>query len=476
MWTQMDERSMPEFETPEVLQSPLDEVVLLLAGMGIAQPQNFSWLTVPSSAPFSKAIEELRLIGAVDSSGAITDLGQKILGLPTSPRLGKLLLTARANGLPDFGARACAVLSERDFLKNPPNSSSESDLLDRTEVIERSGAGKRVYQQLLVRNGAKDRSTDLNETLFEVFSDRLARRRSKGQKNAVLISGRGVTLHDHSQVKQSEFFLCLQLQTTAQSDDPVVFWAHGLPTDFVIKKLKTKASLKKSLRFDKENLQFWTDEALAVGHFVIEEARQRKATSEEIGSALSERLFENWDWFLSKNIALSRWWSRYRFFCTQENLPTLTEAELRSVLELACYGENALAPLFEKDVVYFLEQALESDLILRLNSAFYPAYLQVPSGRSHWIDYSAGVPKLEVKLQELFGLTETPRLGAKNLPLTLVMLSPNGSPMQTTQDLESFWSKGYFEVRADLRSRYPKHPWPDDPLTAQATHKTKKQR
>lgn len=476
LWSKMEEVSFVEFDPPEVLRTPMDESVLLLTSLGVKNIKSFSWLTPPQDFSLERAENELLLISAIDEQHNITELGRKILTLPLRPRLAKLFLHCKKLGYESFGAKICAILSEREFLKNPSHSDNESDLVDRLEQFQRLPMGNRIVSQLISDKAANKMPSeeDIAQILWEVFPDALARRRNPTGKESQLIQGKGCILHDNSQVKKSKYFFALQLQLQPLKNDPIVFWAHGITDSFVEQKLKPLAQPNKQINFDKETLTFWTMEALALQSFFLEVPRKRQSTAEEVEKILPEKIQENWDWFLQQNKGFYSWWNRYLYFCKEENHEHFSEEQIRSALEQICYGENSVKAILEKDLVYYFEQLLEPQYLLQLNSN-YPKSILLPSGRSHFVDYSTAAPQIQVKLQELFGLQENYRIGKNKSNLTFVLLSPNGTPMQITQDILSFWKSAYFEVRAELRSRYPKHPWPDDPLTAVATHRTKKQ-
>jgi len=200
----------------------------------------------------------------------------------------------------------------------------------------------------------------------------------------------------------------------------------------------------------------------------------------EIAEHLVSLAVDSWDWLLRQNPNLANWWERWLWFCdsvsTEKNASETNLRELQtSALELACFGERNLLGLAQKDLVGALEQTLGRVAVAEFHK-LCPATLTVPSGRQLALRYQRhGAPILEVRIQEVFGWTETPQVGA-GTAIVLHLLGPNYRPVQVTQDLRSFWKTGYLEVRKELRARYPKHSWPEDPWTAPAVARGRSQR
>jgi ATP-dependent helicase HrpB len=233
----------------------------------------------------------------------------------------------------------------------------------------------------------------------------------------------------------------------------------------VQEKLLPHAEVAKHLEWDDEKQRFWVTETKEWQGLSVGGEHRRPAAAAEIEGQLAEVLLARWDRLLAGNEALSRWFERLRHLGKMNSKWALpTEEQIREALQQASYGENSLAGVSGKDLVPFFEQLLpaeQRDALLRE----CPAFLTVPTGNRLPIKYSEEQgPQLEVRLQELFGLRAAPLVGGQ--PLTLVLLAPNYRPVQVTRDLASFWQNGYPEVRKEMRARYPKHSWPDDPLTA----------
>ncbi len=171
------------------------------------------------------------------------------------------------------------------------------------------------------------------------------------------------------------------------------------------------------------------------------------------------------DEILQKNEELKSWFERFSVFCKVFEISEITDEQWKEIFEEACYQEKSLNALFEKNLIPFVESKLDPSILKSFHKEA-PASIQVPTGNNIKIQYGGAHPTLEVRLQEIFGWTQTPIILGGKVNLTISLLAPNYRPVQITQDLKSFWQNGYFEVRKELKTRYPKHSWPEDPLTA----------
>jgi len=513
MWNKLDEGSMPGHDIPEILRAELSESLLFLSAQGVSDFNSFSWYEKPAPLPLKKATENLQELGALDEKNQITALGKNILRWPLPPRLAKLMLTAMELKIPRLGADVASILQERDFLfKN--NSDSyladrfESDILLRLEILEqyRQGtpprnthrmslqtvdqAAKQILsytKNALDETGKANVASQLQKLLLASFSDRLCRRRSGSQDKARMVGGRGVRLSPDSVVRESEFFLALDGVETSQGSETQVSVATGLSKDFLFKELGIRIEKKKDLQFDRDKGQFYAREGKHFRDLPLEEGSVAIASASDVSAHLPEVLTNEWDWILKENEAFAEWLDRLVFLIRsrerlsqdslREELERLDEKlpfsddQKREAFAMAASGEREFKVVAHKDLIYFFETLLPAAVadFLRVE---VPAKLRVPSGNSLRVHYPIDRdPYMEVRIQEVFGWTETPKLLGGAQALTLQLLGPNYRPMQVTSDLRSFWQTGYAEVRKELRTRYPKHSWPEDPLTAQAVAK-----
>jgi ATP-dependent helicase HrpB len=513
MWNKMDEGSMPGHDIPEILRAELSESLLFLSAQGVTDFNSFSWFEKPAPLPLKKAIENLQGLGAIDEKNQITELGRKILQWPLPPRLAKLMLTAVEMKIPRLGADVAAILQERDFMLKQSSENYladrfESDVLLRLEVLEQFRAGRAprhthrmglqtvdqaAKQILSYTKGAVDTSDKadvaltLQKLLLSSFVDRLCRRRSGSHDKALMVGGRGIKLSQDSVVRESEFFLALDGVETSQGSESLVSLAAGLTKEFLFKELGAQIEKKKDLSFDKDKGQFYAREGKHFRDLPLEEGSVSIASATDVAEHLPEVLTQEWDLVLKENESLADWFDRLGFLIrarekiTQETLREelerlddkvpFSDEQKREAFAMAASGECDFKTVVHKDLIYFFESLLSPDLVGFLKSEV-PTKLKVPSGNFLRVHYPVDRdPYMEVRIQEVFGWTETPKLLGGAQALTLQLLGPNYRPMQVTSDLKSFWQNGYPEVRKELRTRYPKHSWPEDPLTAQAVAK-----
>ncbi len=480
MWSQLDELSMPVEETAEILRVDLSEALLFLASQGVRDFQGFSWFEKPNPDQIEKSQKHLRILGALNSSNQLTDLGKSLLPFPLPPRLGKLLLVAQSMGIGKTGADIAALLLERDILgKRSYDSQDECDIWLRLEMLHRGNfkSVDRASQQLQRQLGAKTSKPatleDVRRLMLTAFSDQLCRRRKSGEARAVMIGGRGAVLEQSSQVRHSEFFVALSVMEGLSASETRVALACGVSKELVIS--LGSVETKSWIEFDEKSEKFLQQSAQSVvlpnvGSLPLSDIRSQPAKADQIQEKLGEIAFDWREKIFEKNESLKAWWERYQVWLKVSEEAGLSEKDLQEIFSEASFGENSLAALYEKNLVYFFESKMPSGALQRFHSEC-PEFLQVPSGSRIRLNYSGPNPALEVRLQEVFGLSETPKIARGKLPLTLVLLGPNYRPVQVTQDLASFWKNGYPEVRKEMRSRYPKHSWPDDPLTAPAQAK-----
>lgn len=439
---------------PDVARVDLAAPVLDVLTWG-ADPRTFEWFEAPPADALDAALVLLARLGAVTlgtGGPAVTDLGRRMQRLPVHPRLARILL--HGGGAPDVAA-ACALLAEG----RTAGASAATTTCDLLGLVDRFDE-----QPLHVRQAARDLARlvaaapgaapagerALRHAIVAGFADRLARRRAPGSDRLVLASGHGATLGRESGVREGTFLVALDVTARARDGvrEALVRSASLVEPDWV-----TPSAVSVEHRLDPASGQVKAVEVARVDEIVLGE--RPVAVDPAVAAGV---LAEAW---LARgpreaDTALLR---RLTFAGLDVDLPRLVQQ--------AAY---AAARLDDID----LGAQLPHDVRLRLE-ALAPERLPVPSGRSALLAYGDdGSVTAAVKLQELFGLADTPVLGPRRVPVTFSLLAPNGRPVQTTRDLRSFWQGAYQEVRRELRGRYPRHPWPEDPWTAVPTHRTTK--
>jgi ATP-dependent helicase HrpB len=317
----------------------------------------------------------------------------------------------------------------------------------------------------------------LQSLLLSSFVDRLCRRRTDGGERALMLGGRGVKLSAESLVRQSEFFLALDGVETSKNSETMVGLAVGIDKALLFAELAPHIAKKKNLTFDREKGQFYLRETKYFRDLPLEEGSVSIAKAAEVSAHLPEVLTEEWDWVLKENAELSHWLERLAYLLKEspradlDPLAPFSREQKIQIFAMASSGEKDFNVVIKKDLVYFFESSLDSSLREALKKET-PGKIQVPSGNFLKVFYPPDrEPYLEVRIQEVFGWLETPKLLNGKRALTLHLLGPNYRPMQVTSDLSSFWQNIYPEVRRELRLRYPKHSWPEDPLAAKAVAK-----
>jgi len=449
-----DPRTLEWFDPPR--EDALEAAMALLERLGLIPIPNPQSIRNPQSA--------IRTVGA-----SLTIVGEQVRRLPLHPRLARMLVAANGDRRV---AQACALLSERHLLP-PRTATTTSDLLSALDAwhsvpphVKRAAdviadLGARIAEspnQSAIRNPQSAMSGEavFRRAVFAGYPDRVAQRREPGSANLLLASGTGATLGSESGVLEGEFLVALDVQSrnpqsirNPQSAIRNVVRIASL----VDREWLTPTSSEVVHRFDQAAGRV---RAMAIDRYdALPLAERPLPVDPEIAAGL---LAEAW---LERGARDddARLLRRLRF--------AGREPDLRELLRAAAYGARSL------DEVR-LERALAPDVARALDREA-PESLAVPSGRHVQLEYQEdGTVSASVKLQEVFGLAETPRIGPRREPVLLSLTAPNGRPVQLTRDLRSFWDRTYPEVRKELRGRYPKHPWPEDPWTAPPTARTKR--
>lgn len=412
-------------------------------------PASFEWFDAPAPGRVASAMTLLERLGAVHDE-RITPLGHQLCRLPLHPRLGRVLL----DGAGSFeAAAACALLSE-SAMRGTAGPAASSDLLPAIDRWRDAPPHARQVASQLQRlaretlgQAARDHVDEatLRRALLAGYPDRVARRRTADRSRVVLASGRGAIMGRESRLVNAEWMVALDV-TTISSQEAIVRLASAIEPGWL-----ESTDTRVEHRFDDTT---GTVKATAVTRYDAIVIREHAVAPDPVER--SRLLARAW---LDRgpDAATTQLLTRARFAGCALNLDALVQA--------AAFDARHLDDIYPADALAWADrQYIETSA---------PETLTVPSGRTARLTYrDDGSVVAAVKLQELFGLADTPRLGPACTPVTLELLAPNGRPVQTTQDLRSFWERTYPEVRKELRGRYPKHPWPDDPWTATPTHRT----
>ncbi len=494
--------SFISFAPPEITLSDLSSLVLDLAAWGVKDPAMLSWLDAPPSAAWRAARDLLKQLGALDATGAITKAGEAMARLPVHPRLGRLLAKAAEIGCPSLGADLAALLSERDILRSSrsrgAHASGGLDLSDRLALLRQWRKEKKLAAEAdpyalravdavsrqLRRLLGKTREAAGEETggtiarlLLCAFPDRVAQRREDGEGRYVMRQGRGVKLSLMSLAAQSPYLVAAVVDKGEKAQG-TVHMAEPLTEGIIREELAGEIETLRRLEWDRQEGRIVAVMEERLGAIKLSE-RPAKPTGEEVAELLCEAIRSK-----AAKINFSRearqFQARVRLMrdaFPEENWPDLSEDALlaasRNWLLPWLSGIRGTGDLAALNILPALQERL-SWRERRLLNERAPATICVPSGRHIPIDYISGeIPVLAVKLQEMFGLADTPAIAEGRVKLLLHLLSPARRPVQITQDLKQFWNSVYPQVKKELKGRYPKHPWPDDPWNAAPTQKTK---
>jgi ATP-dependent helicase HrpB len=493
LWSEHDERAMREFEEPEIRRVDPAGAALSLLSWGEPDPRRFGWYEPPDAAALAQSLELLERLGATNSAG-LTTTGGIMAGLPTAPRIARMLIEAQRSGRGRVGARLAALLSDRDPLRSREGArhASESDIVDRLEWLERErsrGGGRQLLaaaEQLdravsgrvkvdAVAAGVGDEEA-LGRAVLAGWPDRVARRREPNQARAAMTGGRGVVLAPSSSVLHSELFVCVSLDAGRREAraESQVYLAHGIERKWLPQdQLRTE----RSCEYDSATGGVRGFERAYYRDLVLSE-RAAPAGAEAAAAALAEAFAANPDAFLAAaEGGHDRLLQRVAFL--RETMPELDWPSWNGLFfadaaEELCIGARHRDALGDGRVTHLLMRSLSPQQRSALDREA-PDKLRVPSGAEHAVDYAnPAAPFLAVRIQELFGWPETPTVASGRVPLVLHLLAPNYRPQQVTRDLRNFWNVTYLEVRKQMRVRYPKHDWPVDPWNAVASRGAKR--
>jgi ATP-dependent helicase HrpB len=507
LWTEAEQASLLEHGEPEILQADLAPLALDLAVWGVRDPLELRWLDPPPAAAFAQAHELLRELGALAGAGTLTAHGRRMAELALHPRLAHMVLRGHELQIGKLAADLAALLGERDILRG----SRDPDVTLRLHALHEAGGlstdlptmqrvraeSREIRQHVarLARAGAASargaparapteqrkpqqqaaQSEDLTGLLVAfAYPDRIARRRG-ARGHYLLRNGRGAIVDPASALAESEYIVAAQVDD--RGPQTRVFLGAALSEAEVVAYFAEQFEKVRILEFDRASVAVQARERVQLGSIVITERAFEPGAGERTDALIAGvRRFglELLPW----GRAATQLRQRLAFLHTLDpDWPDVSEVALLERLESwLAPALNADPDLRRTDLARALENLLSGPQRARL-AVLAPTHIEAPSGSRVPIDYSdAAAPMLAVRLQEIFGWLETPRIAGGRVPLLLHLLSPAQRPVQVTRDLASFWRTGYFEVRKDLKGRYPRHYWPDDPLTATPTRRVRPSR
>ena len=505
LWSEQAQKGLVAFDEPEILSADLAGVVLELAQWGLADPASLSWLTPPPAAAFNQARDLLIQLGALSSAhGSMTPHGRAMNQLGLHPRLAHMLLWARAHKLGGVACQIAALLSERDLLRSHHKEAPPVDLALRVAALEGRavpagmsvdrGLVRRVAdhaQQIARQLGVSiehraEHEGEVGLLLAQAYPDRLAQARGDGGRFR-LSNGRGVKLAPHDNLARTEFIVVAQLDGDAK--EARVYLAAQIMRAEMIEHCAERIEQRDVVSWNSRERNVMCRREQRIDQLILASLPLTDPVAEQTSAALLQGIRElgltALPWTKESRALRARVQFLHRHAVAQPASgdavwPDWSEQGLLDHLEdwLAPYITlmRRIEHLERLDLVEVLKSGLSWAQQRTLDEQA-PAALEMPSGSRIALDYeSEASPLLAVRLQELFGWQATPRLVGGRVPVKLHLLSPAFQPVQVTMDLANFWRSTYQEVKKDLKGRYPKHYWPDDPYTAEAIRGSKKPR
>lgn len=516
LWTEEDDRRLPPRSTPELLEADLAPLALDLAAWG-ADAGELRWLDAPPAAAMSQARELLARLGALGAEGQITPHGRAMAGLALHPRLAHMALRAVPLGLSGLAAELAAILGERDFLRAPAGAPPNADLRLRVEALRREGAGEAAALGLAAdpavlrrirteaahwkrelagslpgrtgtspsgggsqarmgeRSGAvSDEASACGLLLAFAYPDRIGQQRSAGR--FTLRNGRGAALAEGQHLAYAPYLVAAELDD--QGPDSRVYLGAPVELAELEEHLADQLETMLQVVWDRSTQSVRARKRVKLGALVLRDQPVQNPDPDRVAEALLAGVAEEGLDLLPWTKASRQLRERLHFMhYADPSWPDVSEEVLLATLPdwLGPFvaGMKSRNDLSRLNLAEVLGELLDWSRKRELDR-HAPTHLTVPSGSRIPVDYSdPEAPALSVRLQELFGWTETPRIGGGRVPVVLHLLSPAQRPVQVTRDLANFWRETYYEVKKDLKGRYPKHYWPDNPLEAAPTNRVR---
>jgi ATP-dependent helicase HrpB len=477
LWDEPQTASLDAYARPEILAADLSGFVLDLAQWGVTDPATLAFLDPPPSGARAEAKALLSGLGAIDAQGRITDEGRKLRALPLPPRLARMVVDGAAQGAGALAADIAAVLSERGLGGNDVDLGHRLDQF-RRDRSRRGEDARRMARRWADSAGRADTDNDLSvgAILALAYPDRIAKNR--GADGAFLLAnGRGATVDPASALAREPFLAVAELSGTAARGR--ILLAASIALEEIEARFAGEIEQREDIMFDNASGSLRGRRSARLGAIVLAERPVAVTPGLEAASKLADGIARVGLARLPWSKALQQWRDRVMFLRRAEGdeWPDLSDAALAAGasewLAPMLEGKTALGDVNADELSVAIHALLPWPLKRRLDEEA-PTHFQAPSGSSLPIDYEADEgPKLSIRVQELFGLDRHPSIARSKVPLVVELLSPAHRPVQVTRDLPGFWRGSYAAVKTEMRGRYPRHPWPDDPLHAPATRRAK---
>ena len=494
LWDKAGEGALRDFSPPEILNADLAPLALDLANWGIHDADALNWLTPPPTAPLAQGRDLLRLLHAVDDKGRITAHGREMAKLPMHPRLAHMVIRGAQSGWAESACTIAALLTDRDIAQRDGRTPVPVDLSLRVSALagERTSLAvnrnalsrtKALAKQWLGRAPQKtgralDVSPDerIGALVALAYPDRIAERRPGGESRYRLSNGKGGVLPAEDALRDAPYLAIAEL--TGATRGARIRIAAPLSAAAIEHLFEAEIHEGETAMWDSQSRAVIARRQRRLNALVLSDAPAKDIPGDRIAGALIDGIRDIGLDCLPWGQDAAGW--RQRAMCFHQATgdgPDLSDGALLDTLEdwLLPYlaGMTRVSHLKALDMLAILKAQADWPLLQKMEKQV-PSHFTVPSGSSIRIDYTdPAAPVLPVKLQEMFGTTETPSICDGAIALSIHLLSPAGRPLQITRDLQAFWANTYPQVKAEMKGRYPKHPWPDAPLDATPTRHTK---
>lgn len=454
LWNENENLIRPKKMTPEILDADLTSLVLTSYLWGAKKRTDLPWVTEPADNHWNQAVELLKLLGAIDKDGNLTTKGKKMGTVPMHPRLANMILLG--------GDPLIAAIIEEGVKTRETDIRKISPTPRIKELAKKFGK----YQHLSLSEGA---------ALALAYPDRIAKNRGNGRFR--MVSGKGAFFEDNDPMAKKDYIVVAEVDD--REGDAKVFLASPITEEEILENFGDRLTEEEFCEWDRQNERVKAVVKVKLGEMVIKEKVKGKGEGE--GEEWSSRVLaafmegvrakglKNLPCYSDKILNRTNFVARH-----VEGWEELTEEKIFAAMEGFVQGMTKIKELEKLDFAAVLDFALsEMGHDRRELDLLAPVKMEVPTGSNMTIHYEGDEPTVEVRLQECFGLMETPKVAGGKVPIVMTLLSPAHRPIQITKDLKTFWQEGYNLVRKDMRGRYPKHYWPEDPFTAVATRKTR---
>jgi ATP-dependent helicase HrpB len=448
LWNEGQTGALDAYDTPEILAADLSGLALDLASWGVTDPTRLAFLDPPPKPAWAEAVALLQQLDALDAAGRITPEGRGLAKLPLHPRLAHMIHAADDSGT---AAELAMLLTERGL------GGGDTDLAHRLQRFRADRSRRAGDARSLARRwgGAPAGDHDLGRHLARAFPDRVAQQ-SGARGRYRLANGRGATLDEADALAREPFLVVTEITGTATSGR--IRAAAALSRDDIEQLFATHIKSETTLHWDEPSASVRARRRRTYGALVLADDPVPPPDPAAAAELLARHVADRLPWSKEQRTLIER----ARYLDAAFAVPT---ADLAALLT----GKTALSDITPADLDPLLPYSLRAEIDRAL-----PSHFTAPTGTRAAIDYAAEAgPSIEIRVQELYGLDRHPTVANGKIPLTLVLLSPAHRPIQTTRDLPGFWRGSWKDVARDMRGRYPRHLWPDDPASAQPTTRAK---